>query len=167
MNLIKHINTYSRATIEKDSDNMYIFEDSTCRSSGSNRISDLSDYSKRFGKKNLKYPSNHTSQIIRGLKNAFPITTIKDNKSRKPSQHFWCDDDFETFKEIIDDDIEHIKKACAENKYKNIVFPRTGLINSPHSCIYMVRTPKIFKYIVEKELELLKFKTKKVTTKKA
>lgn len=161
MKLIKHKGAYSRATIEKDSDNLYIFEDSIGRSSGSNRISDLSDYSKRFGKKNLRYPSNYGSQIIRGLNNAFPITTIKDNNRK-----VWCDDDFETFKKIIDDDIEHIKKACAENKYKNIVFPSSGLINSSLSCISMVRTPKLFKYIVEKELELANFKTKKVTTKK-
>lgn len=147
----------TRKQVAEDSKNIYIFTDNCDRSSGKGEIPDDSTYSKRFGKKKLKYPAV-TSAFIRGLENSFPITTQKKYVPR-PNQFEgnWTDDDFEEFKKVIDDDFEHIKKACKEKGYKKIFFPVNGVLNGKISRLTIERTPKLFKYIVEKEIELKKF----------
>jgi len=157
MKLIKK--SFKRTDASADSTNMYIFTDNGDRTSGNGKIDDNSEYSIRFGKKGLKYPSV-TSAIIRGLSNAYPITTQKKyfpgNKSKEGN---WTDDDFEEFKKVIDDDIEHIKNACVEKGYKEIIFPYNGILNGRISKLTIERTPKLYKYIIEKEIELAKFKS--------
>ena len=157
MKLIKNKGGYHRATVENDKDKIYIFTDNTNRTSGSLPISDDSAYSKRFGKKGLRYPTM-TSAVLRGLDNAFPITTQKYyKKGSSRAECNWVDEDLDEFKKVIDDDFEHIKKACKEKGYKKIFFPVNGVLNGKISRLTIERTPKLFKYIVEKEIELKKF----------
>jgi hypothetical protein len=99
-----------------------------------------------------------TSALIRGIDNAYPITTQKHYvPGTKSADGNWTDDDFEEFKKVIDDDFEHIKKACKEKGYKTIFFPKNGVLNGTISRLTFERTPKLFKYIVEKEIELKNF----------
>jgi hypothetical protein len=155
MNLTKE--SYTRWLAKNSENKLFIFTDNCDRTSGRGKVSDNSEYAKRFGKTGLHYPSV-TSAILRGLDNAYPITTQKGyKKGDNPDNHNWTDDDFEEFKKVIDDDFEHIKQACKEKGYKKIVFPLSGILNSKISKLTMERTPKLYGYIIEKEIELKKF----------
>ena len=157
MKLVKSLLKYTITMVKKTPEIMYIFTDNCDRTSGKTNIPDSSEYSKRFGKKGLRHPST-TSAILRGLSNAYPITTQKHYvPGSKCKEGNWTDDDFEEFKKVIDDDFEHIKKACKEKGYKTIIFPINGVLNGKISNITIERTPKLFKYIIEKEIELKKY----------
>lgn len=93
---------FTRESVKKDTDYMYLFTDNAERTSGSNLISDESRYSAVYGE-GKKYPTM-TQAIIRGLDNAFPITTMVDDKKTQ-----WTDDKYEEYKTIIDSEIEIIK----------------------------------------------------------
>ena len=157
MILTKAKTAYNRKSISEDSTKMYVFTDNGDRTSGKGKIPDDSEYSTRFGKKGLCYPSM-TSAVLRGLPNSYPITTQKTYvPGIKSFQGNWDDSDFEEFKKVIDDDFEHIKKACVEKGYKEIIFPYKGVLNGKISRLTVYRTPKLYNYIIEKELELKKF----------
>ena len=148
---------YNRNSVKATPEQMYIFTDNCDRTSGNGKIPDDSEYSKRFGKEGLNHPSV-TSALIRGLDNAYPVTTQKRYvPGLKSYEGNWTDDDFEEFKKVIDDDFEHIKQACRDKKYKVIIFPNTGILNGKISKLTFERTPKLFKYIIEKEIELKRF----------
>jgi predicted NAD-dependent protein-ADP-ribosyltransferase YbiA (DUF1768 family) len=93
---------FTRSSVEKDSNYMYLFTDNAKRTSGSNLVPDESRYSAVYGQGN-KYPTT-TQAVVRGLDNAFPITTMVDDKKTQ-----WTDDRFEEFKKEIDSEIEIIK----------------------------------------------------------
>ena len=137
---------------------IYVFTDNGDRTSGKRRVPDESEYAKRFGKTGLMHPQAQTSAILRGLDNAFPITTQKHYvPSPNQNKGNWEDSDFEEFKKVIDDDIEHIKEACVRLKPEKIIFPWNGVLNSKISNITFYRTPKLYNYIIEKEIELRDF----------
>ena len=160
MKLIKCKGAYHRTTVENDKDKIYIFTDNTNRTSGSLPISDDSAYSKRFGKKGLRYPTM-TSAVLRGLDNAFPITTQRYyKKGSSRAEGNWTDEDFKEFKKVIDEDVDVIKKACVERGIDTVIFPSGGLLNSSIADISFKRTPSLYKYIIEKEIELRDFKIK-------
>ena len=104
---------FTRSSVEKDSDYMYLFTDNAKRTSGSNLIPDESRYSAVYGQGN-KYPTT-TQAVVRGLDNAFPITTMVDDKKTQ-----WTDDRFEEFKKEIDSEIEIIKGSISY--FKGIKF---------------------------------------------
>ena len=148
---------YLRSNVEKDKRNIYIFTDNCNRTSGRYKIPDDSTYSKRFGKTGLCYPTM-TSALIRGLENAFPVTTQKSYvKGAKRFEGNWTDDDFEEFKKVIDDDFEAIKEACLKRKPDYVFFPNNGVLNGSISRLTIERTPLLFNYIVDKEIELRDF----------
>lgn len=149
---------YTRSSVKKDTKNIYVFTDNQDRNSGKNAIPDDSEYSKRFNKTGLHYPTI-TSAKIRGLDNAFPITTQKHNVTG--ICYFkgnWNDEDFEEFKKTIDDDFEAIKEACVRLKPIAVIFPEDGVLNSNISQLTFERTPLLYNYIVKKEIELRDFK---------
>ena len=157
MILKKSTSKYYRDIVAGDTTKMYIFTDNCDRTSGKGKIPDDSEYSIRFGKKGLHFPTM-TSALLRGLPNAYPITTQKRYVSgAKSYEGNWNDEDFEEFKKVIDDDFEHIKKACVEKGYTEIVFPSKGILNGAISRLTFSRTPKLYNYIIEKEIELKKF----------
>jgi hypothetical protein len=153
--------SYSRITASRDKEHIFIFTDNLDRTSGQGKIPDGSSYSKRFGKTGLCYPSV-TSAVLRGLENAFPITTQKGyKKGANPSTYNWTDDDFEEFKKVIDDDFEKIKEACVKYNADTVYFPSTGVLNGNISQITFDRTPILYNYIIEKEIELRDFNIEK------
>ena len=95
-----------------------------------------------------------TTALIRGLDNAYPITTQRwYNSQHKGITGRWIDDDFDEFKKVIDDDFEEIYKHA--KNYKQIVFPIGGIFNSKISQLNKVRTPKLYAYLKSKCMPLL------------
>lgn len=138
---------YTRAYVKKHPELLFIFTDNTDRSSGNNIIDSNSWYSKKYGS-NLKYP-NVTSAMIRGLDNAYPISTQRwyHTGAKGPAGN-WNNQDFEIFKKVIDDEIDDIINAISTRKYKDVVFC-SSIINGTISDITITRTPALYDYLVE------------------
>ena len=138
---------YTRKLVRENKNLMYIFTDNTDRDSGKSVIPNSSWYSQKYGE-GKHYPSM-TTALIRGLDNAYPITTQHwYNSQHKGITGRWNDDDFEEFKKVIDDDFEYIYQNC--KKYEKIIFPIGGIFNSKISQLNKVRTPKLYSYLMEK-----------------
>jgi hypothetical protein len=143
---------YTRKLVRENKNLMYIFTDNTDRDSGKSVIPNSSWYSQKYGE-GKHYPSM-TTALIRGLDNAYPITTQHwYNAQHKGIIGRWKDDDFEEFKKVIDDDFENIYQNC--KKYEKIIFPIGGIFNSKISQLNKVRTPKLYSYLMEKCKTLL------------
>lgn len=143
---------YTRKMVSEDKDSMYIFTDNTDRDSGKSLIPNSSWYSKKYGH-GKHYPSM-TTAIIRGLDNAYPITTQHwYNTQYKGINGRWTDDDIDEFKIVIDDDFEEIYKNV--ERFNRIVFPIGGIFNSKISAISKERTPKLYEYLMMKCKTLL------------
>lgn len=153
MKVIKADKFYSRQEVEQDKDSMYIFTDNTDRDSGKSLIPDDSWYSTKYGK-GKHYPKV-TTAFIRGLENAYPITTQHwYNSQHKGVYGRWNDEDFEEFKKVIDDDFEEIYKNA--KNYKQIIFPFQGIFDSKIANISDSRTPLLKAYLMYKCKTLLK-----------
>ena len=143
---------YTRKLVRENKNLMYIFTDNTDRDSGKSVIPNSSWYSQKYGE-GKHYPSM-TTALIRGLDNAYPITTQHwYNTQHRGITGRWNDDDFEEFKKVIDDDFENIYQNC--KKYEKIIFPIGGIFNSKISQLNKVRTPKLYSYLMEKCKTLL------------
>ena len=132
---------------------MYIFTDNTNRRSGNNPVDPNSWYFIKYSNivesdEPLTYPETTTAQI-RGLQNAFPISTqhyYEDN--RKYDAGNWKDEDLQYFKTIVEDELLDIQTAWFTGQYKNIILPSNdGLVNGNISKITEERTPKLYKYM--------------------
>lgn len=152
MKVIRSSIPYTRKNVMEDKNSMYIFTDNTDRDSGKSLIPNTSWYSQKYGE-GKHYPSM-TTALIRGLDNAYPITTQHwYNSQHKRTTGRWTDDDFDEFKKVIDDDFDTIYKDC--KNFKRIVFPMGGIFNSKISAINKVRTPKLYSYLMDKCKTLL------------
>ena len=104
---------YTRNSVEMDTNSMYLFTDNAERTSKPNAKTENVDtdswYYKKYKSqtdKPLHYGtlSNPTSAVIRGLNNAYPISTMSAYGTN------WTDDNFDLFEEVITDEIDQIKK---------------------------------------------------------
>jgi hypothetical protein len=104
---------YTRQSVENDVNTMYLFTDNAERTSSPNSNSENVDkntwYYKKYKSKTNKpihfgSLNNPTSAVIRGLNNAYPISTMSAYGTN------WTDNNFELFKHTIDDEINQIKK---------------------------------------------------------
>jgi hypothetical protein len=151
MKIVRSDKFYNREEVANDPDSMYIFTDNTDRDSGKGLIPNDSWYSNKYG--TGKHFPKVTTALIRGLENAYPITTQRwYNKEHKGIFGRWKDEDFEEFKKIIDDDFDEIVKNM--HKFKRIVFPVAGIFNSKISEISKTRVPKLYDYLMSKCLNL-------------
>lgn len=144
---------YSRTTAKEDVQNLYIFTDNTDRTSGTTPIEDTSWYAVQYGNgKQLFYPSVTTAQI-RGLENAYPISTQHYfNDEKKGSTGRWNDSDYDQVVSVVEQELAQIQQAWDSGKYKNIILPAGGgFINGTKSQINETRTPKLFEYFTEVE----------------
>lgn len=146
--------TFSFDVADASEDKIFVFIDNLNRRPPGGRLAtdkiklDDTEYGKRFNLKNV-YTNKNTS--LRGAKRAYPIT-IYDDKNI-----LWTDDKFNAFKKVIDDDFKHIYRAIDELNPKVVVFPRQGLLGGHFGPAV---TPKIYAYILKKEMELLEYKAK-------
>jgi len=136
---------YTRQSVENDVNTMYLFTDNAGRTSGSNSINPNSWYADAYGK-NKKFPTM-TQAVIRGLNNAYPITTMIDDKRTQ-----WTDDKFEQYKAIIDDEINQIKENLS--KFKGIKFASQNPFGKGKISNMKETAPKIWKYLNEKLAEI-------------
>ena len=142
---------YNRDEVVNDRGTMYIFTDNTDRDSGKGEIPEESWYSMKYG--SGKHYPRVTSAIIRGLDNAYPITTQRwYNSEHKGIYGRWEDRDLDTFKKVIDDDFDEIEKNMG--RYERIVFPVGGIFNSKIADISKSRVPELYEYLMNKCLEL-------------
>ena len=149
--------TYSFRVADESNDKLFVFIDNMNRrgqkdiAGNSSRFKlDDTDYGKRFELTNVY---SHKNITLRGAKRAYPVTLYTNEHK------LWTENQFDEFKKVIDDDFNHIYRAIDELKPKEVVFPKDGLLRekfSPHV------TPKIFAYILKKELELLRYELKNV-----
>jgi len=136
---------FSRQSVSNDSEYIYLFTDNAKRTSGSFSIPDESRYSAIYGQ-GLKYPGM-TQAVIRGLNNAFPITTMIDDKRTQ-----WTDNRFNEYKEIIDSEIEIIKNNISN--FKGIKFAAQMPFGKGQISNMKQTAPKIFEYMNKKLLEI-------------
>ena len=159
---------YNRSQVEKDIETLHIFTDNTDRSSGSNLISENNPYSwyliKYGSDKPLMYPTK-TQAVIRGLDNAYPISTQR-HFNLDVEEGRWNDEDIEEFKQVIDDEIEEIRAAWDSGRYKRVRFGLgDGFFNSNISNISKERTPEIYKYLMRQLSDLESYITGEAPTK--
>lgn len=142
---------YNREEVAKDTKSLYIFTDNTDRDSGKGEIPEESWYSKKYG--SGKHYPKVTSAHIRGLDNAYPITTQRwYNKEHKGLFGRWNDEDLEEFRKVINDDFDEIKSNMGN--YDRIVFPVGGIFNSKIADISKNRVPALYEFLFNKCLEL-------------
>ena len=152
MKIVRAEQFYNREEVAKDYKSMYIFTDNTDRDSGKGVIPYSNWYCRWYGVG--KHFPKVTSACIRGLDNAYPITTQRwYNSQHKGIYGRWNDEDLEEFKKVIDADFQHIKTDM--NKYERILFPFGGIFNSKIADISESRVPKLYEYLMKKCKELL------------
>lgn len=133
-------NEWTRDIAAKDKKTIYLFADNPERKSGFNRVPSSSRYSKKYGgRRLLSYPDD-TSANIRGLENAFPISS--EGRS---------DADIVEFRRTLSQEINDILEAMESGEYKRVVIPSVGIFGD----ISKEKTPKLYKELV-KQLEYLK-----------
>ena len=149
---------YSRKSVGADKNTLYIFTDNTDRTSGSTENVG-GWYAEKYGD-GLSFGTvnNPTTAVIRGLDNAYPISTMKwfyKNHGVSVNDARWTDNDLVEFIAVIDDEINTIKNVMRSGKYTKIVTPQgDGFFNSKISNITPERTPELYKYLSEKLKEL-------------
>ena len=134
---------------------LYIFTDNTNRTSGRNVIDRNSPYYKKYGdgQSDLYYPDS-TRAVLRGLPNAFPISTqryydIARGLTGKNGR--WTNESLEEFKKIVDAEIDEIVQYSS--KYDKIIISGTNLFGGKISDINEEGDrSEIFKYL-QKKLE--------------
>jgi hypothetical protein len=110
---------YTRASVEADKDYMYIFTDNNHRTSKPNSDTENVDkngwYYKKYKvttTKPIHFGSLHnpTSAVIRGLNNAYPISTMSAYGVN------WKTTELDLFKAVIDHEIAQIRKDLVKFK---------------------------------------------------
>lgn len=139
---------FTRESIKNDSNYLYLFTDNAERASGTKNVDLNSWYAKKYqtDKRLLTYPSK-TQAVARGLNNAYPITTMVDDKRTQ-----WKDEQFEEYKKIIDDEIETIKQAIPN--YKGIKFGGQMQFGKGQISDMKNSAPKIWNYLNIKLAEI-------------
>jgi hypothetical protein len=136
---------FDRDSVEEDDNYIYLFTDNANRTSGSELIDADSWYARAYGE-NKRYPSK-TQAVIRGLNNAFPITTMVDEKKTQ-----WTDDKFDQYKAIIDSEINNIKVALV--KHKGIKFSAEMPFGQGSISNMKETAPRIWNYMTAKLAEI-------------
>lgn len=178
---------YNRRSVESNQDVLYVFTDNTDRTSSlptdpkANKYAEDSDYNLRYGNPNGTYGTNNnpTTAVIRGLPNAYAITTMKYyyklHDMKKPDEARWTDKDIEEFKKVIDKDFEYLKAAWDSRRYRKIVFPGDdengdGLFKGKISKLDRSDSKQINSYLRQKYNEFIKYiednKTRDITPRK-
>jgi hypothetical protein len=137
---------FTRDSVKKDSDYIYLFTDNAKRTSGSNKIKP-NWYTDKYGIEG-NYPTM-TQAIIRGLENAFPITTMMDDNRTQ-----WTDDKFEEFKQIIDSEISEIKDSIEDGDFKGVKFAAQMPFGKGKISNMKDSAPKIWNYLNTKLAEI-------------
>ena len=134
------IQNLSRFSVELDLDYLYLFTDNLNRSSGHNYIDEYNEYCIIWAKGRQIYYPNSSQAVIRGLENAYPISTMVNQYKKQ-----FTDDMFELFKENLDEEINSIKKVL-DYKYEGIKYVDNVFGIGTYSKMN-VSAPKCFEYL--------------------
>ena len=150
---------FTRAWAQAHPEVAILFADNTDRDSGHGVIDRDSSYYKTYGdgKADLHFPTQ-TSAVVRGLPNAFPLSTQRwYHEGAKGTSGRWTDADAELFRKTIHDEAVRFISHLRENplQYERVVIPQGGFGNSQISAITKERTPVLWKILVE-ELRFIK-----------
>jgi hypothetical protein len=137
---------FTRESVKKDSDYMYLFTDNSKRTSGSNKI--IPNWYTDKYKIQGNYPTM-TQAVIRGLENAFPITTMVDDRRTQ-----WKDSQFEEYKSIIDSEIDEIHDSIQDGDFKGIKFSGLNPFGKGKISNMKESAPKIWNYLNQKLKEI-------------
>jgi len=147
---------FTRQSVKNDPEYLYLFTDNAKRTSGSNSIDKTSQYVKKYGQGS--YPGM-TQAVIRGLENAYPITTMVDDKRTQ-----WDDSKLDEYKSIIDSEVGHIKTAISSGQYKGIKFAAQMPFGKGQISNMRESAPRVWNYMNEKLKEIGIDNTEKVPT---
>ena len=138
---------YIRSEVEKDVDSIYLFTDNANRTSGRIPVDSNSWYYKMFKnrKEDICY-SLSTQALIRGLNNAYPISTMVKSGVQ------WNDDLFLIFTRIIDFEIKLILDNYS--KFKCIKYNNEMPFGNANISQMNISAPKCWEYLNEKLLEI-------------
>ena len=164
--IVPYNGIWTRKDVESDLDNLYIFTDNTDRDSGRRVVSKGSEYYQRYGNgdNDLHYPSV-TSAVIRGLDNAFPVSTQRwYHNGAKGETGRWNDSDIDEFRKVIDKEFDIIRqqivkmasKAIGNNSgHANVTVylpgGNDGFAGGKISAITQERTPRLYAELKDQE----------------
>ena len=150
---------WTRAEAQSHPETLYVFTDNTDRDSGHGVIDRNSRYYKRYGDgiNDLHFPTQ-TAAVIRGLENAFPVSTQRwYHQGAKGESGRWTDKDASAFSLTVQAEIDHILAEVAFNpNISKVMLPGgDGFFNSKISAITKERTPELYRIMesMEKYLE--------------
>jgi hypothetical protein len=148
--VIKGIPRFSRQEVQTNKDWIYLFSDNADRTSVTKGTAGypakMTWYEEKYGK--YVFPRK-SHQRIRGIHNAYPITTLKDKHHGQ-----WTDRDFDRYKELLDDDIRQIKEVFKwSNSYKGIRILDKKFGDDVLSAMKFT-SKKCYSYLVERLKEL-------------
>lgn len=148
MEIIKLNNAFSRESVSNDPDYLYLFTDNLMRTSGSNLILPPSTYiddwsGTEFASSEMYYP-RASQAVIRGLDNAYPITTMV-NPYKSQLTEWWIP----IMDKIWDQEVDNILRDI--HRFKGIkYYGQFG--NGRYSC--MISIPNLFNLLNKKLLRL-------------
>lgn len=106
---------WTRESVKHDPHSLYLFTDNLLRTSGKNPIS-FGEYLSKYGNgKELCYPTM-TQAVIRGLSNAYPITTMKDCYKNQLTDNMIM-----YMERLWSSELADIRRAYRTGKYNRIV----------------------------------------------
>lgn len=114
------VDSFTRLSVERDKDYLYLFTDNVLRNSGRNSVDKSSSYYNRFQifhKGNCHYPYR-TQACIRGLQNACPISTMYDGRKHQLMGNMSLD----SMRTIWLGEYLYIKQLLLSGNYKGIKF---------------------------------------------
>jgi exodeoxyribonuclease-5 len=138
---------FTRESVTKDNEYAYLFTDNAARTSGPNLVGPTGWYASTYGT-DKKFPGK-TQAVIRGLANAFPITTMVDDKRTQ-----WTDEKFDEFKKEIDREIRRIKSFIGEGYFKGVKFSAEKPFGKGEISNMKDTAPKIWEYLNTKLAEI-------------
>ena len=148
MIVIPLIIDFTRKSVNEDKDYIYLFADNASRTSGKNVIRD-GWYKEKYGKNRILMYPTMTQAVIRGLENAYPITTMFNEHRMQ-----WQDHRFIEYKNIIDDEIEQIINNIKNNEYEGIKYSAKNPFGSGKISNMKDYSPLCWKYLNMKLKEL-------------
>lgn len=148
VHIIPNIPRFKRSDVIKDKDYIYLFSDNAERTAITSERgvpAQGSWYEDKYGE--FLIPRKSQARI-RGIHNAYPITTLLNKEHDQ-----WSDKKYEEYKLVIDDDIANLLDAIHKGSYKGIkVLDKTFGDESLSAMKHVA--PKCFKYLTEKLREV-------------
>lgn len=116
--IIRHKGSITRKEAKSKRHSLLIFTDNGTRTSGKSPIDAASWYSRKYGRGRTLYHPRKTLAILRGLDNAYPICTVASFDGKKVTQ--WNTTDQQRFADVIDQEIDDIRRAMESGKYNEV-----------------------------------------------